>query len=99
MRSLTLILCLFVIPRAADAACCQLVKIEPEPSVTRVRVCDLADGEDCAQPPYEGDIGFGAPVTVCTNSAEVTYRELDPASGAYSAAITARCDDTTNVEL
>jgi len=96
---LILMICLCCLPRFADAACCQLVKVEPEPSMTRVRVCDSADGADCAQPSYEGDVGFGAPVAVCTSAASVTYRELDLGSGVYAAAITARCDESTNIEL
>jgi len=98
-RSPILLLCLWSLPRVADAACCDLIKVEPDPSLTRVRVCDSADGADCAQPRYEGDVGFGAPVAVCTSAAGVIYRELDPLSGAYSAPITARCDDSIDVEL
>lgn len=99
MRSVVLITCLFAMPGVVDAACCELVKVEAEPSLTRVRVCDSAEGADCAQPRYEGDVTFGAPVSICTSAASVTYRELEPTSGALGAAVTARCDESTDVEL
>jgi hypothetical protein len=75
------------------------VKVEAQPTLTRVRVCDAADGADCAQPRYEGDVSFGSPVALCPSSSAVTYRELDPATGAYASAVTARCDAATDIEL
>ncbi len=97
--SLVLTLGICSLPAMAQADCCQLVKLESEPSATRVRVCDAADGEECAEPRYDGDVTFGAPVAICASAASVSYRELDPVSGAWAAPVTARCDGSTDVEL
>jgi hypothetical protein len=81
----------------AGAVCCQLVKVEPQPAATQVRVCDAAT--NCSQAIFEGNVGYGSPVAICTSSAGVNYRELDPATGSYGASTHARCESSTNVEL
>ena len=90
---------LSVLPGVADAACCKLIKVEPQPTQTSVRVCDLSAGPACAQPHYDGVVRFGSPVNLCSPSDQVTYQELDPATGSYGAPILARCDASINVEL
>src|SRR5258705_13876235 len=81
----------------AGAVCCQLVKVDPQPAATQVRVCDAAT--NCTQAIFEGNVGYGSPVPICTSVAGVNYREIDPATGSYGASTHARCEAATNVEL
>ena len=99
MRSWVFLVCLLALPRLADANCCRLVKIEAVPELTRVRVCALSDGADCATPRYEGEVRFSAPVSVCAAGEQLLYRELDSATNTYGAATEARCEDGIDVEL
>jgi hypothetical protein len=98
--ALTFLVCgVLTLPGAASAACCRLVKVEPQPTQTHVRVCDESAGPACAQPHYDGNVRFGSPVNFCTDTDQVTYQELNSATGSYGAPISARCDATYNVEL
>jgi hypothetical protein len=98
-RLLVCLVCLCALPRLADANCCRLVKVDSAPDPTRVRVCALVDGADCATPRYEGEVRFSAPVSVCSDGDQLLYRELDPATNAYGAATHARCESEIDVEL
>ena len=98
--ALTFLACgALTIPGVASADCCRLIKVEPQPTQTQVRVCDGSAGPACAQPRYDGSVRFGAPVNFCSDTDQVTYQELDPATNSYGAPISARCDGTFNVEL
>jgi hypothetical protein len=98
-RLLLSLLCLLALPGLADANCCRLVKVDPVPDLTRVRVCAMADGASCATPRYEGEVRFSAPVSVCSDGDQLFYSELDPATNSYGAATKARCENEIDVEL
>ncbi|MEX2206811.1 MAG: hypothetical protein WEF50_11340 [Myxococcota bacterium] len=81
------------------AECCQLVKIEPTPPTTHVRVCAAAEGPACSQPLFDGEVTHGSPVPICSAGAEVFYQELDPVSGELGPATAAACNAQRNIEL
>lgn len=100
MRRLALFaLLLALVPSGARAACCQLAKVEAEPAMTHVRVCEPATSSGCATWIFEGDVTFGTPHEVCAAGEAITYQELDPAQGSYGPPTEARCEEGRDVEL
>jgi hypothetical protein len=86
-------------PQASLSACCDLVKIEPDPATTRVRVCDPGAASGCTTWLFEGDVASGAPHEVCAVGDSIEYQEFDVASGAYGPTTQARCEEDGDVEL
>jgi hypothetical protein len=91
--------CLLTTPRLATAGCCELRRVDANPATAAVRVCDSAEGSDCAAPLFEGAVTYGTPQPICSSADTVSYRELDAVTGSYGPPIVARCDAATNVEL
>jgi hypothetical protein len=53
------------------------------PGATEVPATDSATSPS---PLFEGSVVYGTPRPVCATGEDVTYRELDPATGSYRAA-------------
>lgn len=78
---------------AARAACCDVVKVDPESPTTTVRVCapDAAGG--CGQLLFEGTLSIGESQNVCVSGDEIVYQEWDGALPGYATPTTAVCQD------
>jgi hypothetical protein len=95
-----LILALVVLtPKAATAACCDLVKIDSDPPSTQVRACEPTASGACPTWLFEGSLAEGQSAPICATGDIVVYQEFDVATQSYAPPIKARCEDGGRVEL
>ncbi len=84
---------------SAQAVCCQLTKIDADPSSTQVRVCEASAPAECTTWLYEGSLTEGQTVPICAASGSVIYQELLPSTETYAPPIEARCDAGGRIEI
>lgn len=88
-----------VVPLAARAGCCEVVKIDSTTAASVVRVCTPDASEDCAAVLFEGTLALGERQSVCTAEPTIVYQEQDAATGAYGALVGAICDGDGEVGI
>lgn len=59
----------------AEAGCCTFRKLEPEPPVSLLRVCDRDAAGQCASVLFEGPLAVGGTQNVCSAAPTVLYQE------------------------
>jgi hypothetical protein len=83
----------------ARAACCDVVKTDPEPAAsTTVRVCEMDAPGACVEVLFEGTLQMGQSAHVCSDTGAIRYEEIDPASSEWGPPVGAICDGA-DVEL
>lgn len=83
---------------AVRAACCTLVKVDPETPAALVRVCKPTESGACAVLLFSGTLADGERHEVCTASPTIIYEEWDELLGGFGAPVEARCE-SRDVEI
>ena len=89
------VLLLTVLPvyaRTASAACCRVIRIDPETPIPVVRVCDPDASGNCGTVLFEGTMEVGVSHQVCGAGPVVMYQDYDASAGTYGPPTEARCD-------
>ena len=89
---LVLLVLLALAGRAVSAACCRVIRIDPETPVPVVRVCDPDTSGNCGTVLFEGAIAVGESRPVCGKGTIVLYQGYDATAGTYGPPTEARCD-------
>jgi hypothetical protein len=92
MRSLLLLLIAGVFAARAEAGCCTFRKLEADPPVSLLRVCERDAAGGCGAVLFEGPLPVGGTQNVCSAAPTVVYQEAPPGE-LPQGFVEAVCDD------